>query len=152
MAVMFLFYADTERAAWSILHNTHLPEFTNVRHKVARGIRTNKPNSWIARLYILHPINKYIIECLTAEFTAAYNANLSIGDDPLTSRYVGCYHMTTQALEWRHNCIFMLLDDEREEIRKLVDRYEFVDNDWLPLPLPLPLHSAFRPYRGSSHV
>jgi len=120
---MFLFYADTDAAATSLLNKIPVAEFTNVRHKVARAVRTTVPDKYIARLYILQPLHKHIIECLNAEFTEKYTAG---------GRYVGYWPITVSALSClKHIYIFMLLDEERDEILRLVREYEYTEDGFV---------------------
>jgi len=120
MAVMFLFYANTENDAWRILTEIPVHEFTNVRHKVSPAYKTTKRDRFVARLFILHPLNKYLIDLLDTEFTTTYTGR---------SRYIGYCPLTYSVVNDIGNMyVLMLLDAEREEIEQLVRRYDEYDH------------------------
>lgn len=124
MSVMFLFYVPTAANGWRILNDISLVDFTNSRHKVDRDRR-----HWTARLYILHPLNDHIIDCLHTEFTASY-----------PREYAGNWIITVETLSRIENVrVFKLRDEERDEVLRIVREYRYINGEFSRI-VPLTTH------------
>ncbi len=124
MATMFMWYADTEASAWNILTRINTREFSHVKHKVTRAYKTNKPNKYLARLFILHPLRAHDIDMFNAEFTDNTTGDHVTGS-PVT-QYIGYYPLVVNLLtDTKYRYVLMLLPDEREQLLKLARRCEY---------------------------
>lgn len=113
MGVCYMFYADTERAAWQILYDIPIWEFSDCRHKVTSAVRTTVPHKFMARLYILEPFGVQTIQMLNDEFVSTYTRN-----------YVGYILLTVSTLaDITNKYRLMLNDDERDVVLRAVRNY-----------------------------